>query len=153
MSNPNNNSGPKDNNEMPETSVLGDFDPRIVHTRDPKTGRVIRVNPFKLIVERGKRYYEHPVGSGNLYYEDRSLAGRFEKGLVVLGAEHKEWAVPLTEDEQISRKYAQTEQENQRLMRELEEIKAERKLSDESKPKPKIQSEAKPEAKPAPVSV
>jgi len=129
MSKPNNNSGPQKNDETLETPVLGDFDPRVVHTRNPKTGRVIRVNPFKLIVERGSRYYEHPVGSGNLYFEDRHVAGRLEKGLVLLGAEHKEWIIPLSDDEQIARKYAQTEQENQRLNRELGELKQEREVA------------------------
>jgi len=115
----------KASHQAPKVQALGDFDPRVVHTRDPKTGRVIRVNPFKLIVERGKRYYEHPVGSGNLWYEDRTTAGRFEKGSVILGADHKVYVMPLTEDQKLARKHAQLEQENIRLAQELEAIKLE----------------------------
>lgn len=129
MGNPKNNSMPLEQSQAPEAQVLGDFDPRVVQHRDPKTGRVIRSNPFKVIVERGRKYFEHPVGSGNLWFEDRTHAGRLEKGLVVPGAEHKLYVRPITEDEKLAREHAQVKQENERLLRELEEIKKEKEFS------------------------
>lgn len=129
-----------------DKSVLGDFDPRVVHHRDPKTGRVVRVNPFKMIVERGKRYYEHPVGSGNLWHEDRTHAGRFEQGMIILGADHKVYVAPLSEDQKLARQYAQLAQEKAKLAKELEEIKQEQADKKEAKPKAKAKPKEESES-------
>lgn len=44
----------------------------IVHHRNPKTGRVIRTNPYQKLVGKGAvSVYEQPVGSGKFFYESR----------------------------------------------------------------------------------
>lgn len=109
----------------PAEEVLGDFDPLVVHHRDPVTKRIVRVNPYKLIVQESVRFYEHPVGSGNLWYENRKHAGRLEAGVIKKGAAHKAYTPPVTADEALASKVMTTQQENERLLKELAEIKKE----------------------------
>jgi hypothetical protein len=109
--------------------ALGDFDPRIVHTRDPKTGQMTKANPYRVIVDSNIKYYEHPKGSGNLWWENRSFAGRLgDNGRPVRGAKHMPFTPPLTMDEEISRQNMVLEQENKRLAKEVAEIKQEKEL-------------------------
>lgn len=109
-----------------EEVILGDFDPHVVHYRDPLTMRVTRVNAYRMIVSKGTRYYEWPKASGNLWYEDRHPAGKLdEKGEIVLAAEHTIWVAPLSVDEALGVRNATLEQENIRIKAELTAIKKE----------------------------
>lgn len=106
-----------------------DFNPRVVHERDPKTGRVVRVNPFRVIIDNSVRYYEWPKGSGNLWWEDQTFAGRLDdKGRPVRGKAHVKYTPPMTQDESIARQNMVLEQENKRLHQELLDIKREQEL-------------------------
>jgi hypothetical protein len=117
------------------TAQRGGFDPRIVHIRDPRTGRVKNVNSFRVKVEGGVRYYEWPKFSGNLWYEDRTPAGRWEEvedaksksmvKKVVIGAGHKEYVAPLTDDQKLTKDILEAKAENEKLKQELAAIKAE----------------------------
>lgn len=109
---------------------LGDFNPLVVHERDPKTGKVIKSNPFKVYMDRGAAFYEWPVGSGNLYYANREPAGVIdEKGAIVRGAAHKPFTPPITQDEKIGMANATLAQENEKLKQELASIKKEQELA------------------------
>ena len=125
-------------------AVLGGFDPQYTTIRDPKTKAIIKENPYKLIVAKGKSFYEWPVGSGNLWFRNRTAAGRLEAGEIIEGKKHEVYIEPKPESHDISVKLAQKEQENARLIKELEEIKREQKYSD--KPKEKMPSQKLSEA-------
>lgn len=116
------------------TQVLGDFDPLVIHHRDPVSKRLVKTNPYKLHIVDGIRYFEHPKGSGNLWYEDRTHAGRYEAGKVIKGAAHKAYVAPLTQDEILARDISTTKQENERLLKELAEIKKELAAKTTTKP-------------------
>lgn len=111
----------------PETQpdALGDFDFHRIHVRDSLTKRLVKTNPVKLIIHDGVRYVEHPVGSGNLYWENKEPAGRIEDGKIFVGKAHETYIKPMTEDEKLANEMAQTRQENAKLMKELEDIKKE----------------------------
>lgn len=117
------------NEQNMQSPALGDFNIRAVHVIDPKTKRLARTNPYKMIITDGVRYIEHPVGSGNLYWEDRTQAGRLEGSKIIRGKAHELYTRPLTSDEKLGREMANTRQENARLMKELAEIKAEKALA------------------------
>lgn len=120
-----------------EPQSLGGFNPRIVHERDPDTGRVVNINPYKLIVSKGERFFEWPKGSGNLWYENREPAGRMEQGLIIKGAEHKAWTPPETADQKLAREMASKDQQIEALQREINEIKREQKYSSSTDTKEK----------------
>jgi len=121
-------------------STLGDFDPRVVQYRDPVTKLVTKHNPYKLIVADGVRYFEHPKGSGNLWYENREHAGRLEKGVIMKDVTHKVYIAPVTEDQKLASQVSTTRQENERLLRELAEIK--RELAAKAKPAPAVEAKS-----------
>ena len=135
------------------TAKRGGFDPRIVHERDPRTGRIKKVNAYRLTVQDSVRYYEWPKFSGNLWYEDRTPAGRWEEKedpktkrvvkKVVIGAEHKEYIAPLTEDQQLAKDILETKAENEKLKQELAAIQKESKPVVKSKEKVTTKPEAK----------
>jgi len=113
--------------ENQQHKALGDFDPHVVHHRDERTKRVVKVNPYRLFVHKGTRYFEWPKGSGNLWYENREPAGRLsESGEPVIGAKHEDFEPPMTADEQLAIQQMSLEQENRRLQAELTAIKKER---------------------------
>lgn len=109
--------------------TLGDFDPAAVVIRDKVTKAVVRKNPYRMISHEGKRFFEHPVGSGNLWYENREHAGRIEAGKITEGAPHKLYTPSITEDEQLARQLDVTKQENSKLLAELAEIKREQQFT------------------------
>lgn len=115
--------------EKQEEVRKGGFNPLIVHSRDTKTNRVVEANPFRVIVEKGTRFYEWPKSSGNLWYENRMPAGRLEDGGVIRGAKHAKWAAPVTEDQKVGQQNAALVQENKKLMSELASIKQEQELA------------------------
>lgn len=135
-----------------QDAQLGDFDPRVVHYRDQKTGRLVDVKPFRVHVEEGERFYEYPKNSGNLWYENRLPAGRWEaddKGSrkIVRGADHKTWTPPPTEDELLKQSQFELESKNTALEKEVAALKAEAK---KSQAKPAVQTkqmESKTQAK------
>ncbi len=104
----------------------GDFDPLLVHYRNNLTGKVERVNAYRVIVDRGVSYYEWPKSSGNLYYSNREFAGRLnEKAEVVRGAGFVPYKPPKTEDQRVGELNASLAQENKKLQQELADIKKE----------------------------
>jgi len=108
---------------------LGDFDPLVVHRRDGITGKLVSVKHFKMIAHKGVRFYEYPKGSSNLWYEDRTHAGRLnELGEPVRGAAHESWTAPMTQDQKIGQDNQVLSQENVRLMAELSAIKKEQEM-------------------------
>lgn len=121
---------------------LGDFDVRQVTVRDPVTKRIVKQNPYRLMVIEGVSYFEHPKGSGNLWYGDKSPAGRFEKGKIVKEAAHIAWEPPKTEDELLAGQMAAMKQENDKLLLELAEIKKEQQKKAAALPKAQTKSEA-----------
>lgn len=112
---------------VPEEGQQG-FD-LVVHKRHPKTGKTVSVNPYRLYSIQGTQYFERPKGSGNLFYKDGSEAGRMIEGKVDSKAEHIEWKVEPTQDELTAQSLAAKDQEIDRLKREVEAIKREKKLA------------------------
>lgn len=130
-----------------DPSKLGDFDPKRVQWRDPKTGRVIKVKPYRLVIENHEKFFEYPKHSGNLWYENRMPAGRWEhiegKRVIKKGAEHVEYVAPLTADEKIMLDVLQTKEKNRQLEAELAAIKAEQEAAVAAKPKTEAAAEKK----------
>ena len=119
---------------------LGGFNPLVTQERDPKTGKVMKLNPFTIIVHKGVRFYEWPKASKNLWFENRAFAGRLgDDGIPVKDQKHVAWVPKLTEDAKVGQHNQVLEKENVRLMQELSAIKAEQdvntKLAAPAKPK------------------
>jgi hypothetical protein len=82
------------------------FDLR-THIRDPKTGQVIKKQPYKLYIGKfdgsnvGK-FYERPVGSGNLFYENGAVAGRMVDGKVNHAVPHVAVVSPKSQEQQLA---------------------------------------------------
>lgn len=103
----------------------------VTHQFDGR-GKLASKNPYRLHIKDGSQYYERPVDSGNLWYENNQPAGRVEvKGGVKLfdtSAPHKLYQAPPTGQEKL---YFQNEElrfKNEALIAELESIKAEREV-------------------------
>ena len=69
--------------------------------RDSKTGSVVSRQPYRLHVKSGTKYYERPVGSGNLWFEDGSHAGQIVGSEIKAGAEHANWVPPISKEQRI----------------------------------------------------
>lgn len=118
------------------------FDLR-VQVRDDKTGEVVRHQPYKLRIEKQTRYYERPVGSGNLFYEGGNEAGRWVKlPSGQMGpdttATHVQWTAPLegaeklfSDNEKLKQQYETLRAELEAIQREKEFAKHEDKISKE----------------------
>lgn len=123
---------------VPE-QTLGDFNPLKVQTIDPKTKRVVEKKPFTVYCVKGSRYYEYPVGSGNLWYEDRSFCGRkgerSAKGEfdIQVGEAHVKWEPPATADQTVAVEAASLKVENAKLLAELADIKKEQQAASVTK--------------------
>jgi hypothetical protein len=105
------------------------FDLR-THTTDPRTGKVSLTNPYRLHVINGVRYFERPVGSYNLWYENNIPAGRLKpakegSGEVERGVAHVEWKAPPTGAEKIAAELSSATAEAEALRKELAAIRAE----------------------------
>lgn len=99
------------------------FDVLVTH-RDPKTGLVVRQDPYILRVtgEQGSdqkaRMWERPAGSGNLFdkqnnpigrwiYEEKVVKGKKVRvGKYDSKAQHIGWEAPLTQDQKIAKENA-----------------------------------------------
>lgn len=123
-----------------------------VHHRD-RLGRVLKVVPYRLHVYEGRRLFERPVGSGNVWYENNEPAGRMEFTILGTGqqkkkwneaAKHELWVPPVSEDARVSEENAKLQKANEQLMQELENIRAER----AGEPAKDVLSARKPEAQP-----
>lgn len=101
----------------------------IVQHRDPKTGAIVREDPYILRrVSNGaaggvSSYWERPAGSGNLFNKRNQPIGRWDKTQpegkrFIKDAPHIAWEPPLTEDQKVSK-------ENAALKAELAALKAE----------------------------
>ncbi len=131
-----------------QEALKGGFDPLVVHVRDTKTNRIASANPFRVIVEKGTRFYEWPKSSGNLWYEDRMPAGRLEdNGTIVRGEDHKSWAAPVTEDQRVGIANETLKQENKKLMAELASIKQEQDMTLKHKTAEKVEVKVAKSAK------
>lgn len=118
----------KDEGYIP--TELGDFNPKIIHHRNPRTGMIEKVVPIRVIMDNGVKFIEWPKGSGNLWWENRTFAGALnEKGRPVRGAKHMPYTPPLTQDERIAQANMVLEKENKRLALEVEQLRRERELS------------------------
>lgn len=95
--------------ESPEWSGEG-FDLR-THVRDANTGRILKLQPYRMKIKDGVETFERPVGSGNLWFRDGSAAN-----------EHKAFAAPVTEAQTVN---AQREQIAE-LQKELAAVKGDR---------------------------
>lgn len=98
-------------------------------------GKLVRVNHYRLYIIEGVSYYERPVNSGNLWFENNQPAGRMllklnGNGVIISkelqpDAPHIEWKKPLEGDEAL---HYELEQANTRLKEaeaELAAIRAE----------------------------
>jgi hypothetical protein len=112
------------------------FDLR-VHTWDGQ-GKLVAENHYRLFNMDGRNYFERPVNSGNLWYENNEPAGRVELTFGPTGkisstefkfdAPHKEFSPALTGADKIAFELEQTRAENERLKQELEESRMEQKI-------------------------
>lgn len=89
------------------------------HHFDPK-GRLLQKTPYTLYVEGGVKYFEQPVGSGNLFNEGGDPAGRITAGIINTQEAHVDYA---PEQELTA---AELSAQNAALQKELAAIKAER---------------------------
>lgn len=126
---------------MPENKVDAEAqDPKTfslkVHHRD-RRGVLLNKQPYTMFVKGGVQYFERPVNSGNIFFENMDPAGRVErhvdkKGVITakfdFEAEHKEYIPPVTGAEKIAMELEQSKAKNEALERELLAIKKERDL-------------------------
>lgn len=128
--------------EVPAKAPSG-FDLR-THIKDANTGRLVRTQAHRIHCDRDMRYFEFPVDSGNLWFEDNSPAGR-----VTYKGEGKSRAKTINPDAPhlafVPLKSSETTvegilEENEMLRRELAEAKAEREAKIEKKEAVKSQA-------------
>ena len=117
--------------ESPAYSGEG-FDTR-THISDAVTGRLIKLQPYRLFVRDEVRYFERPKLSGNLFFENGTPAGRMIGGKLDPHAEHvlaAEVAQPITPDEMLEK--------NAALEAEIAALRAEKEalLKAQKKPEP-----------------
>lgn len=121
--------------ESPEY-IPGSFDLRVT-VKNAKTGEVIKHQPYNLHCDGKDKYFERPIGSGNLFYGSGQPAGRWmrnpdwKKGSSVpeyyanTEAEHVEFEV--TQARQLTVEAMQAaEADNASLRAELAALKAEK---------------------------
>lgn len=114
-------------NQMP---VEEKFD-LVTHKTDPLTGKSHAVNLYTLHIIKGIRYFERPIHSGNLYYENNRPAGRLAfdaKGDYAINekATHVAYVAPPTGAELIARELSEEKTARAQAEAELAAIKAER---------------------------
>lgn len=99
-------------------------------------GNLVSENLYRSFIIEGRQYFERPVNSGNLWFENNQPAGRVdlefnEKGHIKnktfhFDAPHKAYTAPLTGAEKLHFELEQQREENAALKAELEQIKAEK---------------------------
>lgn len=119
-----------------ESEVPKGFDLTVTH-RDPKTGVIVRRDPYILRVtaaaEGGKsRLYERPAGSGNLWDRKGEPIGRWvidektKRGKFVAGAPHIEFIPPKTADQKLAQSVSEKDVKIAELEKELAAIRVEK---------------------------
>lgn len=115
-----------------ETQAVPKFN-LVTHNFDGR-GRLRSKNTYRMHVQNGAQYFERPVGSGNLWYENNEPAGRVEfltcpKGIKTKSfdfeATHKSYAAPISGEEKLHFENADLKTENAALRAEMEAIRAE----------------------------
>jgi len=100
---------------------------------------------------QGQRFYERPVSSGNLWYENGLPAGRLVSGKIDETLEHVAFEAPLTSDQIVAKKLADMQEQNAKLAAELALIKREQVRGDAKQAVEAIETEIKgPAPKPTP---
>lgn len=107
----------------------------VTHRWDTQ-GNLVAKNLYRSFIVDGTQYFERPVNSGNLWYENNQPAGRVEYKFgpsgkisskkIEVGAPHKEWTAPLTGDEKLHYELQQERDKRAAAEAELLAIKAER---------------------------
>ena len=107
----------------------------VTHRWDAQ-GKLVHFAPYRKFIQSGVEYYERPVNSGNLWYENNQPAGRVicefnEKGHICskafdLSAQHVDYTPPLTGDQKLAAQLSTTMDENAALKAELAAIKKDR---------------------------
>lgn len=121
---------------MPELSLQ-------THKFDKVSKLPTEVNPYRMHAINGVKYFEHPVNSGNLWYEDlKTPAGRIVAGKVDKEAKHTEYVPPLADGERTIRELELLKKQNDELKRELEALARERQARELSQKAAKAEGKA-----------
>lgn len=117
------------------------FDLR-THVWDAR-GHLVSKNLYRSFIVEGTQYFERPVNSGNLWFENNQPAGRVElefndKGHIVrktfrFDEPHKAYKAPLTGAEKLHFELEQARAKNEELLKQIEEMKAGKKEHNDSK--------------------
>jgi len=116
---------------MEENKEPKQFDKQ-VHIRDPKTGKVIQSNHYRMFMQGRLCYFERPVKSGNFFYESGEAVpnNKIPPELIKLTAIPKPMKVQMEE------------------LAKAVKPKLEAKPKAEMKPEVRAESKAAPESKP-----
>lgn len=91
-----------------------------------RTGQLIRKNLYTLYVVEGNKFFERPIKSGNLWYENNQPAGRIEfpNGVrkITEGAPHVAFTAKLEGDDALFYELEQEKNRNAKLEAELAAI-------------------------------
>ena len=121
----------------PKSKVVLDpnkFDLR-THEWDAR-GKLINLNTYRSFIIDGRQYFERPVNSGNLWFENNKPAGRVELTFGEDGkiatkkfefeSKHKEWSAPLDGNAKLHYEVETLKGKNASLETELAAIRKER---------------------------
>lgn len=120
-------------------------------------GRLVKQNHYTLHVISGDRFFERPVNSGNIWFENNQPAGRIEyikdssgntAKRVLLGEAHKVFTRKLEGDEALQCALQQQQERTAALEAELASIRAEQSAARIAR----AEAEVKPARAPAEVS-
>lgn len=99
--------------------------------RDPKTGNIKVWQPYTEHVRKEGTFLERPKGSGNLFYEDGSAAGRIDANRKLnLKAEHEIILAPQTEAQKLHQTLVERESRIAKLEAELIKKESEAKVAE-----------------------
>lgn len=103
----------------------------VTHRWDSQ-GHLVAKNPYRTFIINGAQYFERPVNSGNLWFENNKPAGRVEltfneKGHIAtkefkFDDAHKSFTAPLEGDEKLHFELEQVRAKNAQLEAELAAI-------------------------------
>lgn len=98
--------------------------------RDEKSGVVVDKDPYTLHVVDRARYWERPVGSGNLFDKKGQPVGRWDASKpegkrFLKGEPHIAFERPLTQDQKLARDLVEKDARIEALQKELSLIKGE----------------------------
>lgn len=97
-------------------------------------GQLIRKNTYRGLIVEGRQYFERPVNSGNLWFENNKPAGRVEyrrdeEGRIIgkdfsFDAKHIDYVAPLTGADAMHAELEQERAKSAALEKELAAIRA-----------------------------